>query len=306
MKKLILITCLLLSVALTINAQQNDFPKLTGPYLGQKLPGTTPEKFPFNYMPGGYKLHSAPVFTPDGKEVYFSAMDFSIRYSERIFVMKMIDNHWTPPQIASFSGDYFEGSPSMSRDGKYLFFSSARKLDGSGMNETGERYLWYVERKGNGWSLPKPFNRQLPVLGNGSDISELGNYFFDSRGDIVKVKFTPDKNDTSEKLETSINSNATELHPCIASDERFIVFYSSRTGHYGSGGGDLYISFKNKEGKWKQAFNLGEQFNKGHLSTSFPRLSPDGKYFFFLKLVSIPWQCEVYWVSVDALDDLNK
>jgi len=122
MKKLILITCLLLSVALTINAQQNDFPKLTGPYLGQKLPGTTPEKFPFNYMPGGYKLHSAPVFTPDGKEVYFSAMDFSIRYSERIFVMKMIDSLWTPPQVASFSGDYFEGSPSISRDGKYLFF----------------------------------------------------------------------------------------------------------------------------------------------------------------------------------------
>ena len=35
----------------------------------------------------------------------------------------------------------------------------------------------------------------------------------------------------------------------------------------------------------------------------FPRLSTDGKYFFFLKLVSVPWQCEVFWVSVDALTD---
>ena len=38
MKKLILISCLLVA-AITINAQQTDFPKLTGPYLGQKPPG---------------------------------------------------------------------------------------------------------------------------------------------------------------------------------------------------------------------------------------------------------------------------
>jgi len=51
--------------------------------------------------------------------------------------------------------------------------------------------------------------------------------------------------------------------------------------------------------------NLGEGFNKGHLSTSFPRLSPDGNYLFFLKLVSVPWEAEVYWVSADALKPEN-
>jgi hypothetical protein len=30
------------------------------------------------------------------------------------------------------------------------------------------------------------------------------------------------------------------------------------------------------------------------------------KGYFFLKRVSIPWQAEVYWVSVDALDDLKR
>lgn len=38
-------SCLLLITAITIKAQQSDFPKLTGPYLGQKPPGTTPEIF---------------------------------------------------------------------------------------------------------------------------------------------------------------------------------------------------------------------------------------------------------------------
>ncbi|MEE9443496.1 MAG: hypothetical protein V3V99_12595 [candidate division Zixibacteria bacterium] len=305
MKREFIIVCLLAIMAGISFPQESDFPMLTGPYLGQEPPDKTPAKFPFAYMHPGYKLHSAPVFTPDGKEVYFSAMDFSIRYSEKIFVMKMIDDIWTSPRVASFSGDSFDGSPSISGDGKYLIFSSARKLNGDGMNETGERNIWYVERISDGWSSPKPLNFRTPGWENGSDLSEPGNLFFDSR-DIYKIKFPPDEQHHAEKLGNSINSSATELHPCVAPDERFIVFYSSRPGHYGTEGGDLYISFKNQNGTWKQAINLGEQFNKGHLSTSFPRLSPDGKYFFFLKLVSIPWQCEVFWVSVDALDDLNK
>ena len=39
MKKLIQITCVLLVSAIALNAQQNNFPKLKGPYLGQKPPG---------------------------------------------------------------------------------------------------------------------------------------------------------------------------------------------------------------------------------------------------------------------------
>lgn len=297
--------CILLFTAITINAQQNDFPKVTGLYFGQKPPVNIPVKFPFNYMWAGYKLHSAPVFSPDGKEVYFSAMNFSIKYSEKIFVMKMIDGIWISPQVASFSGDFFDGSPSMSRDGKYLFFSSARNMSQDGINKRGDRNIWYVERIGANWGDPKPLINKSGTWENGSDLSKFGNLFFDS-SDIYKIKFPPDAKNIAECLSDAVNSPSTELHPCVAPDERFIVFYSSRSGHYGKSGGDLYISFKNDDGTWKQATNLGEQFNNGHLSTSFPRLSSDGKYFFFLKLVSIPWQCEVFWVSVDALDDLNN
>jgi len=305
MKRFSTLFCLLLLIPVTLLSQEKEFPKLSGPYLGQTPPGKIPVKFPFDYMPQGYKLHSAPVFTPDGKEVYFSAMDFSVRFSEKIFVIKMIDVAWIPPRIASFSGDFFDGSPSMSRDGKYLIFSSARRPDGEGMDETGERNIWYVERSGEDWSSPRPLNFRTPGWENGSDMSELGNLFFDS-SDIYKIKFPPDGKHDAEKLGDAINSSYTELHPCVAADERFIIFYSGRPGHYGTKGGDLYISFKNTDGTWRPAINLGEQFNKGQLSTSFPHLSPDGKYFFFLKLVSVPWQAEVYWVSADVLDGLNK
>jgi len=297
----ILLSCIFL---FNTGAQHDDFPVLKGPYLGQKLPGKIPVKFPFDYMPAGYRLHSAPAFMPGGEEVYFSAMDFSVRFSEKIFVMKLVDGTWTRPQVAPFSGNTFDGSPSISRDGRFLFFSSARKMDGDGINETGERNIWYVEREGDEWGIPKPLNFQTPEWENGSDMSELGHLFFDSR-DIYMIKFPFNEKKAPVKLGNSVNSDATELHPCVASDERFLVFYSSRPGHYGSSGGDLYISFKNMIGGWNQALNLGEKFNQGHLSTSFPRLSSDGKYFFFLKLVAIPWQCEVYWVSVEALDEMK-
>jgi hypothetical protein len=45
MKKAVLNICLLALVAANPFSQQRDFPKLTGPYLGQKPPGMMPEVF---------------------------------------------------------------------------------------------------------------------------------------------------------------------------------------------------------------------------------------------------------------------
>ncbi|MBN2415478.1 PD40 domain-containing protein [bacterium] len=219
--------------------------------------------------------------------------------------MRSSDSGWTPPAVAPFSGDFFDGSPSISPDGEYLFFSSARTPDQKGRNETGERTIWFTVRTGDTWSTPRPLGIDLPGWENGTRMSGNGYLYFDA-GDIYRIPVPPPRGAEAVRLDTNVNSAATELHPCVAPDERFIVFYSSRPGHYGSGGGDLYISFRNSDGTWSKAGNLGEQFNKGHLSTSFPGLTPDGMYFFFLKLTSVPWQCEVFWVAADVLDNLQN
>ena len=281
------------------------FPQVTGPYLGQTPPGRDPKPFFFAVVPPGYRLHSAPAFMPSAEEVYFSAMDFSVRFSEKIFVMKMVNDAWSAPEVAPFSGEFFDGSPSISRDGQHLVFSSGRNADQTGLNEDGERNLWYVLRTDAGWSQPQMLPVNTDQWENGSDISARGNLFFYSP-DIHRMAFPPNDPPHAEKLGTEINSGFTELHPCVAPDERFLVFYSNRPGHLGSGGGDMYISFKGEDGSWQPATNLGAEFNAGHLSTSFPRLSPDGRYLFFLKLVAVPWQVEVFWVSVDALDELRR
>ena len=71
MKKIILIICLLQAAAISINARLAEFPKLTGPYLGQKPPGMIPEIFAPGIISQEEFIEFKGAFSPDGKEYYF-------------------------------------------------------------------------------------------------------------------------------------------------------------------------------------------------------------------------------------------
>ena len=57
--------------ATIIFSQQSDFPKLTGPYLGQKPPGIIPEIFAPGILSTDANEFNA-AFTPDGEQVHFT------------------------------------------------------------------------------------------------------------------------------------------------------------------------------------------------------------------------------------------
>jgi len=66
-----------------------------------------------------------------------------------------------------------------------------------------------------------------------------------------------------EMLESTINTQFDEIYPYLAEDGKTLYFASN--GHYGIGGFDLFKStFDEKEGKWKQAENLGFPFSTPH------------------------------------------
>jgi hypothetical protein len=65
MKKLILLSCLLLTVSIIINAQQTNFPKLTGSYLGQKPAGMVVERFAENIITDNFYPHSKLIISPE-------------------------------------------------------------------------------------------------------------------------------------------------------------------------------------------------------------------------------------------------
>jgi hypothetical protein len=114
-------------------SNENDFPILQGPYLGQKLPGTKPEVF----APGVVSTAAhefACSFTPDGKEFYFSRRETQ-QSPTLIMVSKNIDGVWTKPEAAPFNDNSgrvqaLSFEPMVTPDGRLLLFSGGERGKG--------------------------------------------------------------------------------------------------------------------------------------------------------------------------------
>lgn len=78
---------------------------VTGPYLGQEPPDSTPVLFASGILPVEGIQHCFPSFSPDGREVYWMTIDISSgRPKSEIWYMEEVHGHWSKPQIAPFSG----------------------------------------------------------------------------------------------------------------------------------------------------------------------------------------------------------
>ena len=78
-------------------AQNNEFPFLKGPYLGQDPPGMTPEIFAPGIISTGYNERIA-AFTPDGKEFYYSL------YNQAPAIAAI--GSWKKPQIVAIISNF--------------------------------------------------------------------------------------------------------------------------------------------------------------------------------------------------------
>ena len=102
-------------------SRQESQPLQEGAYLGQKPPGKIPEIFAPGVITTEYHEHSSPAFSLDGSEVYWSVF-INFYGPQVILTMWEKDGLWTHPEVASFSGQYTDGNPCFSPDGKKLFF----------------------------------------------------------------------------------------------------------------------------------------------------------------------------------------
>lgn len=106
-----------------LHAAQDETPVLRGPYLGQAPPGMTPKIFAPGIVSTGFNEHIAS-FTPDGRELFFRMLGAPHGVTLH---MKEEQGVWTKLQTAPFSGRY-DAPGALSPDGKYLFFSSLRRI----------------------------------------------------------------------------------------------------------------------------------------------------------------------------------
>jgi len=213
------------------------------------------------------------TISADKKEVYFTVESYKKELSVIVYI-KRINNKWSKPEIAPFSGNYKNLEPSFSPDGLKLFFASNRPSNDL-KDKPKNMDIWYVERKSlnSAWSLPINVGSQVNTEHDEfyPSVSQSGNLFFtaqrsDTKGkeDIYMSKWVENKYTRPISLSDSINSPGYEFNAYVAPDESFII-YTAYGRSDDLGGGDLYISYKTKEDKWTKAKNLGKQFNSSRI-----------------------------------------
>lgn len=277
------------------------FPALKGEYLGQKKPGGKPELFARGIISSIDWEHSAPVFSPDGREVFWT----SISDGMKILRMRSEGGAWQAPEAASFSG-FEDCYPCFSSDGRRLYYVSYRPLKDGVKNAGIGINLWFVERAGDDWAEPRSVGSPF-TTGNtfGFSLTEDGTVYFTdaSKGfDIFRSRLVGGRYAEPEKLGPAINSDDMEDEPFIAPDESCLIFKSMRPG--GFGGADLYISSQRADGSWTEASNLGPTINTAY-GERFPAVSRDGKYFFFGSDRNGN-RGDIYWVKTDFLFQLKS
>ncbi len=296
---------------------QEKFPVLKGPYLGQTSPGMTPEIF----APGIVSIDGneiLAVFTPDGKEFFYSSKDSANPLA--IMYMKQINGDWTKPQVASFSGKYYDCATGVSSDGKKLFFVSLRPIREGG-NPVEFQNIWFINKIGDNWQnpemMPPPVNSDNRDLG--ASVAKNGNIYFTTRragikGGGCRSKYINGKYTKPESLQELLKTEMPVFEIAVDADEKFMVFASMGTDD-GFGGFDLYASFNNGGDNWTKPCNLGDKINTS-ANEHFATLSHDGKYMFFVsdrisegkeKKINSPQNgsSDIYWVDAKIIEDLK-
>jgi hypothetical protein len=213
------------------------------------------------------------AITANQDEIYFTVESYKKEYSFIAFIKK-VNNQWTKPEVASFSGMYKDLEPFLSPNGLQLFFATNR-VNNKSKTIKKDIDIWYVERVSlqSKWSAPKNVG---PIINTNANeyypsVTNKGDLFFtaaykDAKGkeDIYVSRYVNGLYTKPVSLGTGVNSEKYEFNAYVAPDESFILFTS-----YGRkddlGGGDLYISYKDKNDKWTAAQHLGKNINSNKI-----------------------------------------
>jgi Tol biopolymer transport system component len=270
-------------------------------YLGQSCPGLIPEIFAPGIVSLEDRLEFNTTFSPDGKEFYFTIGSPNWNHY-RIMYTKLENNRWTTPDTAEFcSRQYDDLEPSFTPDGQYLYFTSGRP-------PSKIWDMWRIKRTENVWGEPEHLSEPVNTIGyeNYPFITQTGTmYFVSSRPgteykmDIYRSEPADGKYLTVENLGDSVNSDYNEFDPYVAPDESYILFSSNRPGGYGKT--DLYISYRKGDHTWTKPRNMGVSLNTHMGEGAGPKISSDGKYFFFSRYGDNT--SDIYWVDAKALDN---
>lgn len=292
---------LIIAVASAGWAQQSPSLDMTKPYFGQQPPVQKPELFAPN-MVSTLDFETSICFDPDGSAIYFTTREAKRTAESRIVETHLSDSGWTTPQGMPFAKNFMEYQPSITPDGKTMFYASNRAVP-EGIETRGN--IWYVRKSGAGWGEPQylnaPLNAVYPMYVTATDDGTL--YFTAAIGsDYGICSAEPDGYSYGEVtvIEGLIDPPLFPAHPFASPDESFLIFDAKKKGREETS--DLYISFRKDDGSWSKGIPLGGGVNTEDNELA-PYISPDGKYFFFCRVVGS--NGDIYWVDAKVVTGLR-
>ena len=266
--------------------ESKDFPILTGPYVGQTLPGMTPKIF----APGIVSLEVfhdfKGAFSPDGQEYYFCRHALP-EIQPTLYLTKVVNDVWTEPAKLDIAEGPRTFHPCVTHDNRWLLFYWQFE-----QGQSRESGYYASARTDTGWSAPAYAGQGMCVTADDSGFLyateiEPGN----PQGFYMnKITFRNGLFTHHERL--YIDSHfGKQTHPCIAPDGSFIIFDIQDESS------KLFVCFKNKNGDWGNAIDLTEYGLQ--LGARNASISPDGKCLFY------GYEGDIWWVDAKIIEELK-
>ena len=289
-------------------------------FLALAVPAADPPKAEI-FAPGVISLPQRIEFcltmSPDEQEIFFTVRKATGQWE--IHHARRKGKSWQASTVAPFSGVYSDSEPTLSPDGKRLFFSSNRPRQGEtpappqgdaaqNVGPATDYNIWVVERQAGGWSAPWPLPE--PVNGPGdqwrASQSLAGNLYYSSRG-LWRISMDDASAVSLVKLFDPQKPGALiGGHAFVAPDESYLLT-AWMDGPGGRGGWDIYISFRDQQGNWGPSLNLGDEVNTD-AEEDFPLVSPGGSDLFFFRYQKgeDSESGDIYRINARILDALRK
>lgn len=260
---------------------------------------------PFNPINVGEGINTVndeyfPAITGDGNQFLFTRSlpieENPNFYNEDFYFSNKAKGVWQNAiSIKEINSIGNEGAPTLSADGKIMFFASCSNEFGDYGAQDRKGYgscdIFYSQKINGKWTRPRNAGANINTSHweTQPSFSSDGKTLYFIRGmlargnmkeqDIYMSQIGPDgKFSVAEKLSDVINSKGREESVFIHPDNQTLYFSSN--GHVGFGGLDIFMSKRQPDGNWGAPINLGYPINTASDENSL-LVGPDGTIAYF-------------------------
>jgi flagellar motor protein MotB len=259
----------------------------------------------------------APDYTPDLVKYYSHTLHYNLKFDEAIKQYRVRQQAFKPTQAEFMDlerhiaqcelgkvmitkpvevkiqslGDYIntpyrEFGPIVNADETVMIFTSRNPKNIGPVAQDGMHFedIWVAYKVDGEWLPPQNMGPLINSTGHdaGVALSADGQTLFLYRdgngGDLFMSRLEGEDWTQPKPLDKRINTKYWEPSCWLSADEKYLFYVSDKTG--GFGGTDIYVSVRDKKGRWTEGINLGPTINTP-FDEDAPYLHPDGRTLYF-------------------------